>query len=177
MTALPEPGDFSADDHAQMARRFLEHARTGLQKGDRLQASEKVWGAAAHALNSIAVQRGWRHRSHSSVFDVGEHLGREFNREERFGIYLDRADAMHTNFYQNNRNEGATRLALADVEQFVDELDEIRASPPRPFKVRDSDDRVRLGHLLGLRAGDRPPIGSYSPVGYSQTRPEDTPGL
>ena len=38
MTALPEPGDSSAGDHAQMARRFLEHARAELQKGNRLQA-------------------------------------------------------------------------------------------------------------------------------------------
>ena len=177
MTALPEPGGSSADDHAQTAHRFLEHARTELQRGDSLQASEKVWGAAAHALKSVAVQRGWRHRSHSTVFDVGEHLGREFSRQERFGVYLDRADAMHSNFYHSNRNEGAIRLALADVEQFVDELDEIRASSPRSFTVRDNDDRVRLGHLLGLRGGDRPPIGSHSPVGFSQTHPEDTAGL
>ena len=80
---------------------------------------------------------------------------------------------MHTNFYENNRNEGAIRLALADVERFVGELDEIRAAPPRPYTVRDNDDRLRLGHLLGLRREDRPPIGDHSPVGYSQTSPND----
>ena len=54
--------------------------------GNLLQASEKVWGATAHALKAMALQRGWHHRSHATIFDIGEHLGREFDREERFGM-------------------------------------------------------------------------------------------
>ena len=168
-TVQPEPNDSSVEDHVQVSHQFLEHAKVELQKGHLLQASEKVWGATAHALKAIAVQRGWRHRSHAIIFDIGEHLGREFGQEEQFARCLDRADAMHTNFYENNRNESAIRLALADVEQFVEELDRVRTAPPRPFTVRDNDDRLRLGHILGLPREDWPQIGDNSSVGYSLT--------
>ncbi len=169
MASLPEPGDSSLESHVQMSHQFLEHARIELQEGSRLQASEKAWGATVHALKAIAVQRGWQHHHHATIFFIGEHLGREFGREEQFVRYLAQAESMHKNFYENERSEGVIRLALGDVEQFVDELDRIRTLPPRLFTVTDNDDRVRLGRLLGLRGEDRPQIGDYSPVGYSQT--------
>ena len=152
-----------------MSRRFLEHAGDYLAQGDRIQASEKVWGAAAHALKSIGEQRGWIHGNHSNIFEIGGHLGREFNREARFLDYLSQAQAMHQNFYDNIRDVPAIQRALSTVAEFVDELDAIRNLPPRPYMVRDETDRIRLGHLLGLRRVDRPPIGDYSPVGYSRT--------
>ncbi len=168
-TPLPEPGEFGAEAHAQISRRFLEHARIQLAQGDRLQAAEKVWGAAAHALKAVGEQRGWIHDKHPNLFDIGEHLGREFGQEARFSGYLAQAEYMHKNFYQNDRSEIAVQSALADVESLVVELNEIRNSPPRPFTVKDEGDRIRLGRLLGLRRGDRPPVGDHSPVGYSQT--------
>ena len=83
--------------------------------------------------------------------------------------YLSQAQAMHQNFYDNIRDIPAIQAALSAVTEFVDELDLIRNSPPRPYTIQDEDDRIRLGHLLGLRRGERPPIGDHSPVGYSQT--------
>ncbi len=167
-TPLPDPGEASVDDHVQMSRIFLEHAHQELDHGDRLQASEKIWGATSHALKAIAIQRGWRHRSNATVFDVGEQLALEFDREEDFERYLDRADAMHQNFYENNRGELAVRLALADIEKFLAELDRVRESPPRPYTVSTADDRRRLGNLLGLSRPQRPAIGSTHPRGFSQ---------
>ena len=171
-TPRPEPGELGVDGHAQMSRRFLEHARIQSEEGDRIQAAEKIWGAAAHALKAVGEQRGWIHDRHPNIFDIGEHLGREFSKEEEFDRYLARADYMHRNFYQNDRSELSIRYALADVGSLVDELEQIRQSEPRPFTVRDEGDRIRLGRLLGLQRGDRPPIGDHSPVGYSQTHAE-----
>lgn len=168
-TPLPEPGELGVAFHAQMSRRFLEHARIQLAQGDRIQAAEKVWGAAAHALKAVGEQRGWIHDKHPNIFDIGEHLGREFEKEELFDRYLARADYVHRNFYENDRSELSVGYALADVEKLAGELEFIRISSPRPFTVRDEGDRIRLGRLLGLRMGDRPPIGDYSLVGYSQT--------
>ena len=152
-----------------MSLRFLEHARIQLDQGDRVQAAEKIWGAAAHALKSIGEQRGWIHDRHPNIFDIGEHLGREFGRFDEFSRYLAQAEYMHRNFYLNGWSSGAIRSALADVETLIEELEIIRSSPPRPYTVIDNDDRIRLGRLLGLQRGDRPPIGDFSPVGYSQT--------
>ena len=173
-TLLPEPGELSVDGHAQISRRFLEHARSQLAQGDRLQAAEKVWGAAAHALKAVGEQRGWIHDGHANIFDIGEHLGREFGRAEEFDRYLARADYMHRNFYDNKRSQDAVSFALRDVERLVEELEEIRSSSPRPFVVQDEDDRIRLGRLLGLRRGQRPAIGDSSPVGYSRTHSMDS---
>ncbi len=166
---LPEPAEMTDEDHAQISRRFLEHARYQLAAGDRLQAAEKVWGAAARALKSVGEQRGWIHDRHPNLFDIGEHLGREFGKEEEFDRYLARADYMHRNFYQNDRSELSISYALANVEHLVAELEAIRNQPPRPFTVQGEGDRIRLGRLLGLRREARPPIGAHSPVGYSQT--------
>ena len=173
-TTPPEPGDSSVEGHVQASHWFLEHARVELEKGNLLQASEKVWGATAHALKAIAAQRGWRHRSHATIFDIGEHLGREFDREERFrdDIWPKPTPCTRT-FTRTTGTKGPFGWPWRTWSRFVGELDEIRAAPPRPYTVRDNDDRLRLGHLLGLRREDRPPIGDHSPVGYSQTSPND----
>ena len=169
MTAetLPPPDANGVDDHAAMSRQFINHACSELEKGNQLQASEKVWGATAHGLKAIAIQRGWRHRSHGNILDVGEHLAREFNRETEFLNWLNTADAMHQNFYENHRGEGAIRFAVNEIERFLGELDMVRISPPLPFTVADRGDSERLARLLGLRTSERPDIGTRSEHGFS----------
>ena len=174
-TQLPEPGESSIEDHVQLSRWFLEHARIEIANENRIQASEKVWGAAAHALKAIAIQRGWCHRSHGNIFDIGEHLGKEFGLEAEFNRYLNTADAMHQNFYENNRTEDAISFAIDDVEKFVDKLNGLRMLPPCPFIVATETDRSRLGRLLGLRGSERPAIGDRSDVGFSQTHSNGGP--
>ena len=176
LTALPDPGQLTADGHAQISRRFLAQAKTHLDKGARLQAGEKVWGAAAHALKGIGEQRGWDHDGDVNVMDIAEHLGREFGLEEPFYRYMVRAEYVRKNFYNYPRSESSLRLALADAEVLADELDLIRNSPPRPYTVADDEDRIRLGRLLGLRRSERPAIGDHSPVGYSRTHGADKEG-
>ena len=176
LTALPDPGQLTADGHAQISRRFLAQARIHLDEHDRLQAGEKIWGAAAHALKAIGEQRGWEHDGHVNVVDIAEHLGREFGLVESFHRYLNSAGAVHKNFYNNERSESLLHLDLADVETLVDELAIIRNSPPRPYTVADDEDRIRLGRLLGLRRSERPAIGDHSPVGYSRTHGADKEG-
>ncbi len=60
----------NADDCAALSRRFVRQAQEEFDKGDRLQASEKAWGAAAHAVKAVAASRGWNHNSHRLLFDV-----------------------------------------------------------------------------------------------------------
>ena len=169
MTAipLPEPGEPSMEDHSAISRRFLDAARVELDNGDRLQAAEKVWGSAAHALKALAIQRGWRHRSHDSVMAVGSQLAREFGRED-LAEHLTSANAMHINFYENGVPAILINAAINNVERYIDKLDNIRSIPPRPRTVMDNDERTDLRRLLGWR----PDINTYSPVGFSQTHPE-----
>ncbi len=169
-TPLPPPGQSSVEDHLQMSRRFLDHARIDLDNGNRLQASEKAWGAAAaHALKAVGIQRGWHHRSHIIVIDIGEHLGKEFDRVKEFQRHLNITSAMNQNFYENNRNEDAILLAINDAEEFVEKLNGVRTLPPRPFTVENPADQRRLGRFLGLSQDNLPAIGARSEVGFSRT--------
>ena len=49
MITLPPP----IADHAAHSAALLVHAQEMIDKGDRLQASEKIWGAVAHKLKEI----------------------------------------------------------------------------------------------------------------------------
>ena len=118
-------------EHAQTALEFLEKADTHFAEGDQLQASEKLWGAAAHAVMAVALERGWPHTSHPSLKRAAERLTAEHNDPQiadRFGI----AEKYHIDFYH---------LALTEEEWLAD----------RP-KVRDL-----VARILALRDGDAGP--------------------
>lgn len=70
VNAQPKP----IEDHAVHSDRLIRHAWEQLEQGDRLQASEKAWGAVAHALKDIAARRGWRNRTHTHNEVIAVHL-------------------------------------------------------------------------------------------------------
>ena len=131
-TDLPEPGASSEQDHSTMSRRFLEHAQTEIDKGNRLQASEKVWGAVAHALKAVGEQRGWEHEGHQNLIDISGHLGKEFRRTRDFHLLLSSARTLHTNFYENEIGESEIRESISLAEEFVDQLAQVRTCPLDP---------------------------------------------
>ena len=49
------------NEHIQTALDFLAKSDRYFAEGDRLQGSEKLWAAAAHAITAVAQQRGWPH--------------------------------------------------------------------------------------------------------------------
>ena len=97
-SALPEPGASSPEDHVAISRGFLAQASAELAQGHRLQASEKAWGAVAHALKSVAKERGWNNIHHRQVMDVGAQLAQEFQKPSILTSIL-HGDSLHRNFY------------------------------------------------------------------------------
>ena len=164
---LPPPGSNDVESHTAMSRRFIDHARDELEKGDRLQASEKLWGACAHALKAIAIQRGWSHTKHRDIHSIAIQIGNEFGRPD-FETKIRIANSFHENFYENVEEEDSIRRAIDQVEDFMADLDVVRASAPRPFTIANESDRNRVGQLLGLRRSERPEIGAHSEVGFSK---------
>ena len=160
---LPPPGRNTPESHMVISRGFVDHARNQLARGNRLQASEKLWGAAAHALKSIAMQRGWRHGHRSYIFAIASQLSDEYE-QPNFTVRLNIADSMHGNFYENERDETNINNAIAELVQFIDDLDEVRSAPPRPFTVETNSARDRLQRLLGKRVK----LGDHSDVGFAQ---------
>ena len=162
-TELPDPGSASSEDYAAISRRFAAHARDELSLGNRLQASEKVWGAANYALKAVAVQRGWRHRGQRNVFAVADQLAAERNRPA-FKEYLILARGIHYNFYENDLEEADIEDGINAVDRYIADLDLVRASPPQPFRISDRRDQNRIARLVG----DAFPIGTYSEEGFIQ---------
>jgi hypothetical protein len=66
------------EEHVEIARIFLDESDTLFGEGDVLQGSEKVWGAAAHAMMAVAQQRGWPYDSHGSLKHAARRLSEEF---------------------------------------------------------------------------------------------------
>ena len=153
-----------ADDCAAISRQFVAHAREQLERGDRLQASEKVWGAANYALKAVAIQRGWRHRGQRTIFAIANQLSEE-SQNPYYASELRGAQAVHYNFYDDYLGEDDIIRGIESVAGYVAELDRVCAAPPQPFTVAEPRDQNRLRRLLG----DTPAIGAHSETGFVQT--------
>ena len=64
-------------NHWATSRRLIIQADAELAAGDQIQASEKGWGAAAHAVKAVAQERGWRHDNHARLFGIANRLAAE----------------------------------------------------------------------------------------------------
>ena len=110
--------------HTETAATFLLKARTYLDEGDLLQASEKGWGAAAQTLKAVAEERGWRHTSHGDLYRAVDRLV-----NERADVQLRRlfhsASALQQNFYEGWMPAGSVATGLNSVEEFVRRLDDL----------------------------------------------------
>ena len=160
---LPESENVGQADHAAISQRFLIQAKEELAKGDQLQASEKAWGALAHALKGIAQTRGWRHRGHNHVMATGYQIAKERNRKD-IEFATTYANTLHQNFYENFAGTRVIQGGIDLVETLLPELDAIRSATPQPFTIEDTDDRGYLRLLTGDRTLQ---IGDSSPVGFS----------
>ena len=120
-------------EHAQTALDFLEKADSYFEEGDQIQASEKLWGAAAHAILAVSIERGWPHTSHPAMKQAAERLSEEHS-DPLIAAYFGVAEKYHIDFYH---------LAMTEEAWAAD----------RP-KVRDVVARV-----LALRGGGRNGVG------------------
>ena len=162
-TQLPPPGAANPEDRMAISRTFIQHAREELERDSRLQASEKAWGAMAQALKAIAQVRGWKHRGHQNVVDIGQQIGAEYN--NNYVLWAtEQANGLHLNFYENNDNAEVIENAIDLIEEVLPDLEDIRLAPPRPFAIARRFDRNRLRRLTGNRDLE---IGDTSPAGFS----------
>ena len=128
VSAQPKP----LEDHAVHSERLIRHAWEQLEQGDRLQASEKAWGAAAHALKAIAARRGWRNRAHTHNEVIAVHLAKLSGDERIFPLYQ-AAEMLHRNFYEDWKGEAALRMGLESVAELLPRLAEAdRRIGPHP---------------------------------------------
>ena len=137
-----------AEKYAAMSRRYMERAERYLRGGDRIQASEKGWGAVAGAVKSVAAERGWNHHSHRLLNDVAEQLATEWGRSEvRF--LFDTGERLHVNFYEDLLGPGEIGARLDSIKVLLETLETLRGLPPRAVAVRSREQRNRWRRLTG----------------------------
>ena len=108
-------------DHIATSHRFILQADAELAAGDLLQASEKGWGAAAHAMKAIAEEHGWRHDSHARLFTIARRLARETGRSEIIELFYVASDT-HKNFYEGKMTKENIAVGLAKIRTLLEIL-------------------------------------------------------
>ena len=108
-------------EHAQTAREFLVASDREFEAGDHLQASEKLWGAASHALIAVAQQRNLPHGSHRALKNAARLLVAETGDMALLAGFL-AAEKFHANFYHDFMEDFELDADRPTVKEFVDRL-------------------------------------------------------
>ena len=108
-------------EHAQTAREFLVASDREFEAGDHLQASEKLWGAASHALIAVAQQRNLPHGSHRALKTAAQLLVDETGDMALLAGFL-AAEKFHANFYHDFMEDFELDADRPTVKDFVDRL-------------------------------------------------------
>ena len=111
--------------HAATSLRFISQSQEELEKEDLLQASEKAWGAAAHAMKAAAESRGWKHGTHRLLFDIAARIADETGDPEFYDIFRV-ASAMHQNFYEGWESAYTIQKSIERVQRLVEKMEALR---------------------------------------------------
>lgn len=134
-----------------------------LDKDNRLQTAEKIWGAVAHPIIAIGKQRGWKvGKTHRDLEDVVVQLGAELDaadgvpadadaaKQILFRLLLNVVNGMRDNFCRNDEDEDDIDYAAGDAAELISYLEPLLNTPPQPFTPRVPRDQSRLARLLGM---------------------------
>ena len=153
------------EDRVWISRRFIRQAPGELERGDRLQATEKIWGALAQLLKAHGQQRGWLNLGgHRTVGHIAIQLAAEYDDIDVADAYV-AADNGYRNFYDNEMSPEEIEGIIAVVARVLRELESALYEPPRPFTIRDGD----LWRVRTLTGKQDLEVGDSSPTGFSNT--------
>ena len=110
-----------APEHAQISGEFSERANREFVVGNRLIASELLWGAVAHAVVAVATDRNWPKNSHSAFKNAVRQLHHERNEPELL-TFFDSAEKLHQNFYHNNLDDREMLHRRRQAERLIPRL-------------------------------------------------------
>ena len=137
-----------SERYADLSRQYMERAEEYLRLGDRVQASEKGWGAVAEAMKYIAEERGWSHNSQRLLNDVAFQLSEEWRRPDVRRLFVVAKD-LHINFYEDNMGLDDIAASVGDAKTLLDELETLRQQPLQPIALDSRERRLRWRRLTG----------------------------
>ena len=132
-----------------ISHNLLQQAEEELDRGDVLQASEKIWLAVAHAVKAIAQHRGWNHRYHNHLRTIVSYLSLEWNRpdwETTFGSI----ENMHTNAYEHQHFVSQIQPYLYLARAFCEDLAKtpLTSAPDETLSAVQQRDQERFLRTL-----------------------------
>lgn len=107
--------------YEEISRHLLAQAQEELDRGDILQASDKVWGATAHAIKAICQRMGWNHHAHNHLSAAVNYLSAELSRDDLLNAFGS-LEAMHTNYYEHQKEAYQVRVQVDNAAFFTREL-------------------------------------------------------
>ncbi len=105
----------------ETAMTFLRQSDQEFAAGDRLQASEKLYGAAVQVVTAIAQLRNWRYDSHRAMKNNVYRLGREYGDNSIVGGFAT-AEKFHWNFYHDSMEPYEIEGERPIVHDFVERI-------------------------------------------------------
>ena len=106
------------EEHTQTAQKFLRQADAEFDAGDHLQGSEKMWGAASHAVMAMAQQLGWQFGSHRALKTAADRLAEEYD-DTALADGFFAAQQFHANFYHDFMEDDDLERGRSSVRRFV----------------------------------------------------------
>ena len=107
--------------HEAHRDKLLDHAALMLEDDDRLQASEKIWGAVSHAITAIAKKRNWPHSAYADKRDIARYIAEQAN-SPNINILYDAVYPYHTNFHEDIRDAADIGEGIRRAKEFVELL-------------------------------------------------------
>ena len=148
MATEPSDSESEPERYNGLGRHYIEMADEYLRVGDRVQASEKGWGAVAEAMKSIAEERGWNHNSQRLLNDIAFQLSEEWARPDVRRLFVVAKD-LHINFYEDNMGLDAIAASVGDAKTLLGELEILRQQPSRSVVLDSRERRLRWRRLTG----------------------------
>lgn len=169
--ALPPITDNTPAANMQSSRRFLEHAVLELaeEPPERLQASEKGWGALSLAVKAVAKDRRWRHDSHYRTHAILNQIiyeqweGTATATEMRRDFLT--VQSLHSNYHEIVFDAPTIQAGIESAQRLVDWLEQVRRDGPRPAVIKDENVQSRLAYLLEINHLDQEVIDRVIPIG------------
>ena len=152
--------------------RLLQQAQEELDKGDILQASDKVWGAVTDAVKAHARQRGWNCHTENYVRDAARCIAVEQGREDLRTLY-GYLEAVRRRLEEQFEESDEALHWLSSAVVYVREMAALQppkrssGQPGIPAEYREDQER-RLGRLM--REPYAAPISQY---GTDNLAPEE----
>ena len=151
--------------YEQISRHLLQQAEDELDKGDVLQASEKIWLAVAHSVKAVAQDRGWNHRYHNHLRAALAFLSTEWTRTD-WQITFSAIENLHTNAYEHQEFVRQIQPFLNAAENFCNDMVRTRRSSPPEASQSEAQrrDQQRLLRILTRPLNDLAAFGpQYTP--------------